>query len=67
MSKKFVYCESCDRKFPRDELKWDYDWDADEVKVYVVLVGLCPYCYDIVEREFLYEAPDPDEPLRHEM
>jgi len=67
MSQKFVYCESCDRKFPRDKLKWFPDWEADEVRVYVVFVGLCPFCYDEVERKFGYEAPDPDEPLRWEM
>jgi len=52
MSKKLVYCESCDRKFPRDELKWYPDREADEVGACVVFVGLCPFCHAVVDHKF---------------
>jgi len=61
MSKKLVCCENCGRKFRRGKLKRFYDLEGYEDSVYVVYVGLCPFCEDEVERRVLRKASEFDE------
>ena len=58
-------CPSCDGKFDKRKLKWMPRTDADEAGVYVVYLGLCPFCHGEIVEKFGYETT-PDEPLRYE-